>query len=137
MFRLWLFIAGIVGLAAVAAGAWGAHALNGLADYPRLASIFETALRFHLVHSVALFGTAILFAATDGRRNVWGAVMLNLAALGFLLGIVLFSGGIYYQVLNIQETGLKVVPAGGIAFMIGWIAVALSAFGFREGSPES
>jgi uncharacterized membrane protein YgdD (TMEM256/DUF423 family) len=134
VFRLWLFISGIVALAAVAAGAWGAHGLTGLAPYPRLTAIFDTAQRFHLAHSIALFGVAVLFAATDGRRNLWGAITLNLAALGFLIGIILFSGGIYYQVLNIQQTGLKVVPAGGMAFMIGWVAVALSAFGFRSAS---
>lgn len=134
MFRLWLFLSGLVALAAVAVAAWGAHGAAGLAPYPRLAASFETAQRFHLIHSVALFGVAVLFAATDGRRNLWGAIALNLAAFGFLIGIILFSGGIYYQVLNIQQTGLKVVPAGGMAFMIGWIAVALSAFGYRGAS---
>lgn len=134
MFRFWLFISGIVGLAAVAAGALGAHVLSGLADDPRLASNFDSALQFHLVHAIALFGVAVLFIATDGRRNGWGAVMLNLAALMFLLGIVLFSGGIYYQVANLQQTGLKIVPAGGISFMIGWVAATLSAFGYRTAS---
>jgi uncharacterized membrane protein YgdD (TMEM256/DUF423 family) len=133
MFRFWLFISGIVALAAVVAGAWGAHGITELAAYPRLASIFHTALLFHLIHSLALFAVAVLFAATDGRRNRWGAIMLSLAASGFLIGIILFSGGIYYQVINIQQTGLKIVPAGGASFMIGWLAVALSTFGYRSG----
>jgi uncharacterized membrane protein YgdD (TMEM256/DUF423 family) len=136
VFRIWIFISGIVALGAVAAGAWGAHALTDLAAYPRLASSFESALRFHLIHAIALFGVAILYAATEGRRNAWGAAMLGLAAVSFLIGIALFSGGIYYQVFNIQQTGLKIVPAGGIAFMIGWVAVSLSAFGYRRASTE-
>lgn len=131
-FRFWLFVSGIVALSAVAAAAWGAHSLNGLAPYPRLASIFETAQRFHLIHAIALFGLAVLFAATDGRRNVWGGITLNLAAIAFLIGIILFSGGIYYQVLNIEQTGMNAVPAGGIAFMVGWVALALSVFGYRS-----
>lgn len=134
MFRLWLFLSGLAALAAVAMAAWGAHAMSDLASYPRLAMSFDTAQRFHMIHSVALFGVAVLFAATDGRRNLWGAIVLNLAALGFLIGILLFSGGIYYQVLNLQQTALKIVPAGGMAFMIGWLAVALSAPGYRSAS---
>lgn len=138
VFRLWLFVSGLVALAAVAMAAWGAHGLNDyLAANPYHAKIFDTALRFHLIHSVALFGVAILYIATEGRRNVWGAVMLNLTAVAFLAGIALFAGGIYYEVLNIQQTGMPIVPAGGMAFMIGWIAVSLSAFGYHGTSPQN
>ncbi len=130
-FRIWLFISGLAALSAVAAAAYGAHGLNGLTGYVRLAAIYETAQRFHMIHALALFGAAILMAATEGRRNLWGGLTLNLAALCFLTGILMFSGGIYYQVLNAQQTGVPIVPLGGGAFMVGWAAIALSVFGYR------
>lgn len=133
MFHFWLFVSGIVGLTAVVAGALGAHGLDDiLAANPYHAKIYGSALQFHLVHAIALFSVIVLCAATEGRRNAWGTVMLNLAALAFLLGIMLFSGGIYYQVVNLAQSGLMIVPAGGVSFMVGWIAVALSAFGYRK-----
>jgi uncharacterized membrane protein YgdD (TMEM256/DUF423 family) len=57
--------------------------------------------------------------------------MLNLAAVAFLAGIALFSGGIYYHVLKGVPPSAPIVPAGGLAFMVGWAALALSAFGYR------
>jgi uncharacterized membrane protein YgdD (TMEM256/DUF423 family) len=131
-FRIWLFISGVTALVGVAAAAYGAHKLPELIPIPRLLKIFEIAYQFNLMHAMALFGVAILMAATEGRRNGWGALMLNLTALAFLTGLVLFSGGIYYQVLTVQEASVNVVPFGGIAFMTGWAALSLSAFGYRR-----
>jgi uncharacterized membrane protein YgdD (TMEM256/DUF423 family) len=132
MFRIWLFIAGLVALAAMAAAAHGAHELNRYALFPTAAKIYDTAQLFHMVHAIALFGVAVLLATTDGRRTGWSSAMLNLAALAFLAGIIMFSGGIYYHVLQGVRPNVPIVPAGGIAFMIGWAALALSAFGFRN-----
>ncbi len=131
-FRIWLFIAGITALLAIVAGAYGAHALNSSALFPRAAKIYDTAQLFHMIHAVALFGIAILMAGTDGRRAGWTSWILNIAALAFLAGIALFSGGIYYHVLKGVEPGVPIVPFGGVSFMIGWGALALSAFGFRS-----
>lgn len=132
MFRIWLFIAGLVALAAVIAAAHGAHELNRYALFPTAAKIYDTAQLFHMVHAVAVFGVAILLGTTDGHRSVWSSVMLNLAALAFLAGIAMFSGGIYYHVLKGAQPSVPIVPAGGISFMVGWGALALSAFGFRK-----
>ena len=132
MFRVWLFIAGVTALLAIMAGAYGAHALNSSALFPTAAKIYDTAQLFHMVHAVALFGIAILMAGTDGRRAGWASWMLHIAALGFLAGMLLFSGGIYYQVLKGVETGMPIVPVGGVSFMIGWAALALSAFRLSE-----
>jgi uncharacterized membrane protein YgdD (TMEM256/DUF423 family) len=131
-FRVWLFIAGLSALVAVLAAAHGAHALGTLTTLTGATRAYEIAQIFHLAHAVALFGIATLFAATDGRRYVWGSVMLHLAGLGFLAGMVLFSGGIYYQVLKSVQLGSGIIPAGGMSFMAGWGTLALSVFGFRR-----
>lgn len=133
-FRVWLFIAGLSALLSVLAAAHGAHALGTLTTLTGAIRAYEIAQIFHLTHAVALFGIATLFAATDGRRYVWGSLMLHLAGLGFLAGMALFSGGIYYQVLKSVQLGNGIIPAGGISFMAGWGALALSVFGFRRKS---
>jgi uncharacterized membrane protein YgdD (TMEM256/DUF423 family) len=130
-YRIWLFLAGLSGCAAVLAGAYGAHTLNSLSTFSAMTRIYETGALYHALHSVALTLTAVLIAATEGRRGAFATWLLNIAALGFLLGIVMFSGGIYHQISQGLQTGSKIVPAGGIAFLVGWIALALSAFGFR------
>ncbi len=132
MFRIWLFVAGLVALAAVLAAAHGAHELNRYALFPTAAKIYDTAQLFHMVHAIALFGVAIMLATTEGRRNAWSTAMLNLSAFAFLAGIAMFSGGIYYHVLRGIEPSIPIVPAGGVSFMVGWAALALSAFGYRR-----
>lgn len=131
-FRIWLFIAGVVALAAIVAAAHGAHALDRAASFSTTARIYDTAQLFHMLHAVALFCVATLLAGTEGRRKGWASWMLQIAALGFLAGIILFSGGIYYHVLKGIEPSVPIVPVGGISFMVGWGALALSAFGFRS-----
>ena len=81
---------------------------------------------------LALMLTAVLLAATEGRRGAYACWMLNIAGLAFAVGIVLFSGGIYLQILRGVQLPPAIVPTGGIAFMIGWAALALSAFGLRK-----
>ncbi len=101
---------------AVAAGAFGAHALREKLD-PRALEIFETAARYQMVHALALILCGII--ASKGA-----------ATAGWVLqaGIVLFSGSLYVLAL----TGLKglgaITPLGGLAFLIGWGWLAWSAW---------
>ncbi len=131
MFRLWLFIAGLSGAAAVLAGAYGSHALFPVGTFSIEADTFHTGQLYHLVHSIALAGVAALMAATDGRRRLWAAVFVNASALAFVAGILFFAGGIYFHTLSGEPAG-RIVPAGGIAFTIGWAALTLSVFGYRR-----
>jgi uncharacterized membrane protein YgdD (TMEM256/DUF423 family) len=136
-YRIWLFLAGLAGASAVAAAAYGAHGLNGAVTFSASVKIYETAALFHALHALALTLTAVLLAATEGRRGAFACWMLNIAALAFVAGIVLFSGGIYYQIVGGAQSTMPVVPAGGIAFMVGWVALALSAFGLRKAQVQA
>ncbi|WP_088347195.1 MULTISPECIES: DUF423 domain-containing protein [Rhodomicrobium] len=131
-FRIWLFVASVSALLAVAAAAYGAHALPSLNLLPNAVKSYDTAQNLHMVHSLALFGIAVTFAATETRRSAWASLLLHVAAAAFLVGILLFSGGIYQQVLNSAQSLRSLVPVGGVSFMVGWAALALSAFGFRS-----
>ncbi|PSR02740.1 MAG: DUF423 domain-containing protein [Bacteroidetes bacterium QS_8_68_28] len=107
-----LFGTGAAGLA-VAAGAFGAHALEGRVTAGRL-EVFETAVRYQMYHALAL-----LFVGWAGR-TLDSSVLLAGAGGCFAAGIVIFSGSLYLLVLT--DTGWlgAVAPIGGVAFLAGW-----------------
>jgi len=116
----WLLIAAINGALAVAAGAFGAHALQGRLDTHAL-QVFETGARYHMYHALAM-GLAALAV-----RSGAGATQASAAAGFFLAGIILFSGSLYLLALTgIRSLGI-VTPFGGLAFLAGWIALAWAA----------
>lgn len=115
--RFWLGAAAVNGFLAVAAGAFGAHALKARLT-PEMLAIWETGARYQMFHALALFGVALL--ALSGRAT-------DAAGWCFLAGIVLFSGSLYALAL----TGVKplgaVTPFGGLAFLAGWFLLLLRA----------
>jgi|SRR5690554_1807756 len=118
---LFIQISAISGLIAVALGAFGAHALKGrLDDYAQ--SIYQTAVSYHFIHTLALLACAILLLQWPK------STALLVAASAFSLGILLFSGSLYtLSLISIRGLGV-ITPIGGLAFMIGWGALFLAAF---------
>lgn len=102
---------------AVAAGAFGAHALRTRLD-PADLSIFETAARYHMYHALALL--AVAWAATR-----WNSSLVRLSGGLFLVGTVLFSGSLYALALSGVRWLGAITPLGGAAFLGGWVCLAL------------
>ena len=111
-----LRVAALLGAIGVAAGAFGAHALADRLPAADLA-IFETAVRYQLVHALAAAIAALLPA---GRRP-------RLAGACFIAGIALFSGTLYALVLSGTRWLGAVTPVGGVLLIAGWILLAMSA----------
>jgi uncharacterized membrane protein YgdD (TMEM256/DUF423 family) len=107
-------------LLAVAAGAFGAHALRGRLD-ATIISVFETGVRYQMYHALALLATGL--AAARWPHRLW-----MLAASGFVLGVVLFSGSLYLMTLGGWRSIGWVTPFGGLAFLIGWGLFGAAAF---------
>lgn len=122
MTQAFLTIAAILGSLSVALGAFGAHALEGkLTD--RAQEIFDTATRYQMYHALALMLVVVLLHQT-GVAQTW----LTAAGIAFIVGVLLFCGSLYI----ISFSGIKgfgaVAPLGGLAFMIGWGCLAVSAW---------
>ena len=113
-----LFLAGVNGAIAVLAGAFAAHALGPRLD-PRMLSAFSTGATYHLVHALAL-GIAALVARGAARPRA------KIAASLFLAGIVLFCFSLYLLALTGWVGFAFATPVGGIAFVAGWIMLALA-----------
>lgn len=118
MARLFLSTAAASGFLAVALGAFGAHALT-LDSYA--AGIYQTAVQYHFVHSLALLAVALLCRQAPTCRS------LRVAGGAFIVGLVVFCGSLYL----LSVTGAKwlgaVTPVGGVAFLAGWLALLLWA----------
>ena len=116
----WVRMGAIAGFLAVGLGAFGAHGLK-----ERLAEIgrqdnYQTAVEYHMAHALAMILVGLLGFHVERSRA------LNLAGWSFLVGIVIFSGSLYILAL----TGLRwlgaITPIGGVALLVGWVALALS-----------
>ncbi len=107
---------------AVITGAFGAHALKELVPVGKLA-IFETGVRYHFYHSLALILTGIIYSQFPAKA-------LRTATVMFIVGIALFSGSLYAMTLlsigggSIGPLGVA-TPIGGVFFILGWIFVAI------------
>ena len=118
---------GAVNLAlAVALGAAGMHALKAHLAENDPAGWFEIALHYHQLHALGLIALGLAMRTT-ARPSRW------LAAAGWLLfaGILLFSGNLYLRSIAGLHTLHALVPFGGSAFILGWLAFAIGAFGSR------
>ena len=113
-----LSAAGISLLVATIAGAVGSHALP-LANDHALSS-FETAVRFQFFHGLGVIAIVLVgLAGTEGRVRAAAAWLM-------LAGTVLFCGSIYARTLGASPGIVAAAPYGGVAFMLGWIAFAVS-----------
>ncbi|XP_008281569.1 transmembrane protein 256-like [Stegastes partitus] len=79
-------------------------------DYQRV--LFETANKYHFYHSLALLG-----AAHSGKPAVAGTILIA--------GMGMFCGSLYHQALTGDPGLRKVAPMGGVAMIVGWLAMIL------------
>jgi len=122
--RAILVIAALLGAAAVLLGAFGAHALRDTLDERALA-IWHTAVEYQFWHVLAAVAVALI--ARDGASTC-----LRIAAVAFIAGIALFCGSLYALALGAPRIVGVVTPFGGVAFVAGWIALAVHAWTHRE-----
>ncbi|HUA79753.1 MAG TPA: DUF423 domain-containing protein [Dyella sp.] len=116
-------LAGAAGASAVVLGAFGAHALKSVLDASHY-ELWHTAVEYHFWHALALALT-VLGAKGRARQIAW---------LAFAVGIVLFSGSLYALALGATRWVGIATPLGGVAFIVGWIALGV---GLRTASASS
>ena len=110
----WILAAALLGALGVTLGAFGAHGLQTKLSAEQLES-WDTAVRYHLIHGVALLALT-LYGAQSGQS-------IQLSGWLFSLGILLFSGSIYLLVLTGQRWLGPVTPLGGLCLIAGWLSL--------------
>ena len=120
MDRTFLFIGALLGGCGVALGAFGAHGLRDRLA-PEMLAVFETGVRYHMYHALALLALSAAMPRYEGRLPV-------VAGWCFTVGILIFSGSLYALALSGVTMLGAVTPIGGVAFLAGWVALAVAAF---------
>jgi uncharacterized membrane protein YgdD (TMEM256/DUF423 family) len=118
--KICLLVASLALAAAVAFGAFGAHALKSRLSADLLA-VYQTAVQYHFWHALGLFALALLMLQ-------WDAPVLNLAAWLLLAGLILFCGSLYLLALTGARWLGAITPLGGIASIAAWLVVAWVAW---------
>lgn len=119
MDRLLYMCAAVAGACGFVLGAVAAHGLE-----PRIGtalhSTFETAVRYQMYHTFALFAAAWALSQWRHRAFAIGGVL-------FLAGIVVFCGSLYVVALTGMRGIGALTPVGGLAFLAGWLCLAWGA----------
>jgi uncharacterized membrane protein YgdD (TMEM256/DUF423 family) len=110
---------------AVAFGAFGAHIVQEMLSPDRF-DVYQTAVQYHFYHALGLLIAGILSLwIRESNWLKWSGIMM-------LSGIVVFSGSLY--ILTLTDTGClgMITPFGGLAFILGWIFLAIAVFKHDE-----
>ena len=121
MDRMFFTLGAVSAFLSVAAGAFGAHALRARIS-PELLATFETGARYQMYHALGLVAVAWAVTRWPGAAAQWAGWL-------FVVGTVLFSGSLYgLAVSGVRWLG-AITPLGGVAFLAGWICLALAPRG--------
>lgn len=147
--KCWLIIGCVLAALSVVFGAFGAHGLDGLlvdlygqskakvvagfempASYKYLQD-FKTAADYQMYHALGLIALGLI---AQGRPRTSDKI----AAWCFLMGIVFFSGSLYFLVLTGKTWLGAIAPIGGTLMIVAWIALAVSCKRLSQtGEPDA
>jgi uncharacterized membrane protein YgdD (TMEM256/DUF423 family) len=120
MDKTFFFLGSLSGAIAVMLGAFGSHGLRKWLTSESMAT-FEIGVRYQMYHAVAIIAASI-------ASGQWSASSLpGVAGWLFTIGTLLFSGSLYILALTQKRWPGAITPFGGLAFIAGWVCLALSA----------
>jgi uncharacterized membrane protein YgdD (TMEM256/DUF423 family) len=115
--RLFIVAGCVAALLAVAAGAFGAHALKTHLA-PDMLAVYKTGVEYQYYHA---FGLILVGLA---QLHLPASAYLRAAGWLMLAGIVLFSGSLYLLALSGATWLGAVTPLGGLSFIAAWALFA-------------
>jgi len=121
MVRVFVIIGSLLGALSVAAGSFGAHGATKFMSVEQIVWM-EKAARYNMYHALALL--VVAWALSQWPEQ---ASLLNAAGWAFVVGVALFSGSLYIMSFSSLKLGL-ITPAGGVAFVLGWVLLAIAAW---------
>ena len=121
MVKMYIALGSILAFLGVALGAFGAHALKSRLS-ESMFRIFETGVQYHMIHALALIFVGIIAHWLNYSQ------LLNWSGRLFAIGILIFSGSLYVLSISGIKSFGAITPFGGLAFLAGWILLAITAF---------
>lgn len=108
---------------AVLIGAFGAHGLKNMVTPEKLVT-FETGVRYHFYHAIGLLFVGLI-------QQQFQNIKTTISHWALFLGVLLFSFNCYFYTITDIKTFAMIVPIGGVAFVIGWIALMIQLLKLR------
>lgn len=103
----------------VGLGAFGAHGFKDLLETNEHAAIYDTAVRYQLVHALALIAFGLFRERTTGK---------DFPAALLFFGSVFFSGSLYALSFDFLKAVMgPLTPLGGVLMILGWLGFAREA----------
>jgi uncharacterized membrane protein YgdD (TMEM256/DUF423 family) len=118
-------VGALTAMLSVVLGAFGAHLLKDRISVDAL-EVYNTGVQYHMFHAIGILLIALLIERLPSQKLAIWAARLH------MIGIVLFSGSLYALALSGVKALGAITPLGGIAFIAGWICMALAARPVRK-----
>ncbi|MBA6151604.1 DUF423 domain-containing protein [Gelidibacter maritimus] len=122
MNRIILISAAVLGIIAIALGAFAAHGLKELLTFESQQT-FETGVRYQMYHAIMLlFVGTTTFLKEKSKKIIYYMV---------LIGVLFFSGSIY-GLATMDLTGINfksigfITPIGGMLLILSWTLMLLN-----------
>lgn len=122
--KLFLVLGALSAAASVVLGAAAAHTLAERAAL--FQAWFHTALQYHQFHAIGLLVVGLVAAHRPASRWIMASGTL------MVVGTLFFSGNLYLRSLADVHALHALIPYGGGAFILAWLALAIGAVQ-REG----
>ncbi|MEH6346359.1 MAG: DUF423 domain-containing protein [Bermanella sp.] len=111
--KILLVVGASLAALSVLMGAFASHALKAQLSEQALGWI-ATGVQYQMFHALMIL---ILAFALQQWPN-WAG--LKAAAYSFIMGILMFSGSLYFMAITDIRTLAIITPIGGLAFLGGW-----------------
>lgn len=120
--RRCIIMACLLGGSGVVLGALGAHGLEDqLAEFGTTA-VWETAVDYQMWHAIVIL---VLGLAT-------GSLNVRFSCIAFTVGILLFSGSLYWLALGGPRWLGPMTPLGGLSLISGWAGLLTTVWQNRQ-----
>ena len=117
--KVFIALGCLAAAAAVALGAFGAHALRARLPADSIA-VYQTAVQYHFYHALGLIALGVVAYHLPASGTLRAAGWLMLA------GMVLFCGSLYALAFGAARGLGMLTPVGGAAFIAAWIVAAVA-----------
>lgn len=115
-----ILVGAILGFLSVGLGAYLDHGLKSSVTVQQYQSLL-TAVRYHQLYALLILALGFVMQSHLGQKY---KKLLNVTSALFIVGLLLFSFGIYISTIFSLPTLMKVVPIGGMTLMGAWLLLA-------------
>jgi hypothetical protein len=122
--RTLLLLAALFGASGVLLGAFGAHALKFILTQGGMIDVWDTAVRYQLIHAVGLIALSGIYSNPEWivskPKLIWVVRLWS-------IGVVLFSTSLYLLAIGGPRWLGPITPLGGISLIAGWVQLGLAS----------